>query len=183
MALSVRQAKFVAEYLKRQDGKAVAIAAGYGVKGAAVQAARNLRIPGIREALRRAKASVVENVNRVSHLQVNANRDLIRNAEISAARTIKETAALAYYDHPDIPPETRYGNKVPALRLLSTQLGMIHSPGPAPMTGPIFQINIHTHPKGADDANCPIEVARTTDSQPADETPTDLAVVDESILK
>lgn len=152
MALSPLQARFVSQYLKLRDGQAAAIAAGYSVNGAKVQASRQLRKAEVIAALRKADASVVERVNRVNHLQDKVNQEGISNAEVSVTRTIAETAKLAYFDHPDIGPEQRFEAKVPALRLLSSQLSMIHPPTPTPQGGPIFSINIHLAPRGSDES-------------------------------
>ena len=92
---------FVAAYLKLRDGKAAAIEAGYAPNGAAVQSWRNLRIPEVREALRRADASIVQKVNNVNYVQENANRKLIDNAEVSVGRVLKEASRVAYFDPKD----------------------------------------------------------------------------------
>ena len=173
MPLTARQARFVAAYLKHQDGKAAAIEAGYAPNGAAVQSWRNLRIPEVRDALRRANASIVQKVNNVNYVQENANRKLIDNAEVSVGRVLKEASRVAYLDPKEffgadgrmlsIPemsedarraisgvkltefgPEYKVAPKLPALDLLARHLGMVNPP--AVPGGPIFAINIHTAP-------------------------------------
>ena len=146
MPLTARQARFVAAYLRLRNGQAAAIEAGYAKSGAAVQASRNLRMPEIREAIRRANASIVENVNKPNDLAHNANRTLIDNAAVSVQRTIAETAKLAFFDSAEIAPEVRFAQKTPALRLLSAQLGAIQPPAAVPQ-GPLFMIHIHTAPE------------------------------------
>jgi phage terminase small subunit len=49
--LTPRQAAFVREYVKDNNGKQAAIRAGYSEKGAEVQASELLRIPKVRRAL------------------------------------------------------------------------------------------------------------------------------------
>lgn len=173
MPLTARQARFVAAYLKLRDGKAAAIEAGYAPNGAAVQSWRNLRIPEVREALRRADASIVQKVNNVNYVQENANRKLIGNAEVSVGRVLKEASRVAYFDPKDcygadgqmlsinemsedarraiqgvklteFGPEYKVAPKLPALDLLARHLGMVNPP--AVPGGPIFAINIHTAP-------------------------------------
>ena len=173
MPLTARQARFVAAYLKHQDGKAAAIEAGYGTKNPSGQAWRTLRMPEVREALKRANASVVENVNRVSYVQENVNRSVIRNAEVTVQRVLKEASRVAYLDpkefvdsngrmlglhemsedarraisgvkYTEFGPEYKVAPKLPALDLLARHLGMVNPP--AVPGGPIFAINIHTAP-------------------------------------
>ena len=142
MALSTKQAAFVAAFLRSRNGASAAVEAGYATKHARSQASRMLRHPDVAKALHQADASIV---NRVNHVNV-VNRDIVNNAEVSVVRTIQETAALAYYDHPDITPELRFMQKTPALRLLSAQLGAIQPPAPVAQ-GPLFMIHIHTAPQ------------------------------------
>lgn len=173
MPLTVRQARFVAAYLKHQDGKTAAIEAGYGTKGARAQASRNLHLPEVREALRRANASIVKNLNNVPDVQENVNRHVIENGQITAARVLKEVSRIAYLDpkemfdaqgkllsindisedarraiqgvkYTEFGPEYRVAPKLPALDLLARHLGMVNPP--AVPGGPIFAINIHTAP-------------------------------------
>jgi hypothetical protein len=164
--LTARQARFVAEYLKLRDGKAAAIQAGYGVNGAAAQAWRLLRMSVVREALRRADASIVENVNRVNHLQEKVNREVIDNAEVSVGRVLKEVAKMANFDHAEIAPEQRYRYKLPANELLARHLGMIQT-APVP-SGPLFQINIHTAPETGVNRFTPIHINGTAEPPESD---------------
>jgi hypothetical protein len=72
---------------------------------------------------------------------------MIQEAEVTASRVLTEVAKMANYDSPEVTPDTRYRSKLPANQFLGEFLKMIQ---PAQVsTGPLFQINIHTTPRGA----------------------------------
>lgn len=78
--LTPQQRVFVAEYIKDRNGTQAAIRAGYSEKGAATQAERLLRNAEVRSAVDAAITKVAE------------------KAELTAERTLRELARLAFFD-------------------------------------------------------------------------------------
>jgi phage terminase small subunit len=100
-ALTMKQERFVEEYLKDKNGFQAAIRAGYSPNTAKNAAAHNLQLPVI--------ASRIDAVNRKS----------IQRAEVDAAFVIRELKRVA--EQEDVAQST----KVRALELIAKHLGML----------------------------------------------------------
>lgn len=99
--LTIRQSKFVAEYLKDRNGTQAAIRAGYPAGTARVSAGRLMRSPRIAELIGE-KKEIVSNA-----------------AEVDAAFVLRELKNVASQE--DVAQST----KVRALELLAKHLGML----------------------------------------------------------
>jgi phage terminase small subunit len=100
-ALTLRQGKFLEEYLKCRNGKQAALAAGYAENCAAAIAVKNLTIPAI--------ASKIREVT---------ERNIVKS-EVDAAFVIRELKRVA--EQEDVAQST----KVRALELIAKHLGML----------------------------------------------------------
>lgn len=78
--LTLKQQRFVAEYLKDLNAKQAAIRTGYSAKTAEVQGCQLLRIPKIAAAVKEATGRQLE------------------RAELTAARTLEEMRRIAFFD-------------------------------------------------------------------------------------
>jgi phage terminase small subunit len=99
--LTLRQQRFVEEYLRDCNGRQAAIRAGYSVKTAEVQASENLRIPNVQAALAAAMAA------RSQRTQITAD-SVLREIAVLAMSNIQD---FEIDDHgnvglrPGAPPE------------------------------------------------------------------------------
>lgn len=100
-ALTIRQERFLSEYLKDRNATAAAIRAGYAPAGAESNGLRNLRVPGI-------AAKIRETTDIARH-----------KAEVDPSFVIGELKKIAEQD--DVAQST----KVRALELLAKHLGML----------------------------------------------------------
>lgn len=100
-ALTLKQEKFLEEYLKDKNGFQAAIRAGYSPNTAKNSSAHNLQLPAI--------ASKIEAANRKS----------IQRAEVDAAFVLRELKRVA--EQEDVAQST----KVRALELIAKHLGML----------------------------------------------------------
>lgn len=123
MSLSLRQTKFVAEYLKCQNASKAAIAAGYSPKSAKCLGSRMLKHPEVATALSTSNRNIVTRVDKVHRLK----RELVDNAEVSQVRVLQEVAKMANFDSPEISPEQRFKYKLPANELLARHLGIVQT--------------------------------------------------------
>jgi len=102
-----------------------------------------MHLPAVAKAIAEANERIRQQVPR-----------MIKGAEVSVSRVLTEVAKMANYDSPDVTPDTRYRSKLPANQFLGEFLQMIQ---PAQVSaGPLFQINIHTTPRGAAEAARPV---------------------------
>lgn len=107
MALTPKQAKFVAAYVAEPNATRAAIAAGYSEKTAYSIGAENLTKPEIIEALAQAGATALQRVQSAQDEAVGTAEWIIRNA----AETHREARAAG-----------QHGPAVAALNLLSKRL-------------------------------------------------------------
>jgi phage terminase small subunit len=100
-ALTIRQERFVEEYLKDRNGTQAAIRAGYSAKNAHTLAANNLRNPLV--------VSKIDAISRSSQQRVGVNADFV----ITELKRVAEQEDVAQ------------STKVRALELLAKHLGML----------------------------------------------------------
>jgi len=106
MALEARQKLFVKEYLKRRNATQAAIAAGYSKKNARSIGAENLSKPAI-------KSAIEEGLKKLEE-----------KCDISAERTIREIAEIAYQKLNKNELKKISANKLRALELIGKHFKM-----------------------------------------------------------
>lgn len=128
--LSIREARFVDQYLVHLNGTKAAIEAGFPKAAASVQAYEVLRRPHIREAIAR------------------RGMEMARKAEISALRVLEELASIAFA--PIVPGMISADAKLKAINMLGNYLGLWQREGDEPLGGKgnVMNIQIFNIDKG-----------------------------------
>lgn len=130
IALTIREARFVDQYLIHLNGTKAAIEAGFPKAAASVQAYEVLRRPHIREAIAR------------------RGMEVARKAEINALRVLEELASIAFA--PIVPGMISADAKLKAINMLGNYLGLWLGEGdkPAGAGGNVMNIQIFNIDKG-----------------------------------